>query len=60
MGALPKTVFILTLALLVAGGVAADQTGEIRGTVSDVSEAPLPGVVITAKGPNLQGQRNAV
>lgn len=49
-------------ALLVLSGVAlaADQTGEVRGTVSDDSGAPLVGVRVTARGPSLQGERSAV
>jgi hypothetical protein len=36
------------------------QTGEIIGKVTDATGAPLPGVVITAKSPGLQGIRTAV
>jgi hypothetical protein len=36
------------------------QTGEIRGIVTDDSKSPLPGVVITARSPKLQGLRTAL
>jgi hypothetical protein len=36
------------------------QTGEIRGKVSDESGEALPGVSITARSQSLQGMRNAV
>ena len=48
------------LALLIVGGAAADQTGEIRGSITDIAGASLPGVLVTAKSPGLQGQRTAV
>jgi hypothetical protein len=38
----------------------AQQTGEIRGVVIDDSKSPLPGVVITARSPKLQGLRTAL
>lgn len=60
MKACLKAALSLTLLFLVAGVAFADQTGEIRGTVTDVSGGPLPGVVVTASSPNLQGQRTAV
>jgi hypothetical protein len=38
----------------------AEQTGEIRGKITDEQGEALPGVAITAKSPSLQGIRNAV
>lgn len=38
----------------------AQQTGEIRGTITEETGVPLPGVAITARSPNLQGLRSAV
>src|ERR1043165_1688112 len=35
-------------------------TGSIAGTVTDGTGAALPGVTITAEGPQLQGRRTAV
>ena len=60
MKAFLKAALSLTLLFLVAGVAFADQTGEIRGTVTDVSGGPLPGVLVTARSPSLQGQRTAV
>jgi len=40
--------------------VFAKQTGEIRGKITEEKDEALPGVVITAKSPNLQGLRTAV
>lgn len=60
MNLLRKAAFSILLAFLLAGGVAADQTGEIRGNIADVVGGPLPGVLVTAKSPSLQGQRTAV
>ena len=60
MNACRKTAFSLALFSLVANGAVADQTGEIRGSVTVISGEPLPGVVVSAKSPSLQGQRTAV
>ncbi len=38
----------------------AQQTGEIRGKVTEEKGEVLPGVAVTAKSPNLQGLRTAV
>jgi Carboxypeptidase regulatory-like domain/TonB-dependent Receptor Plug Domain len=48
------------LALLVAVPASADQTGEIRGNILNVAGGAVPGVVVTATGPGLQGYRTAV
>jgi hypothetical protein len=51
------TFFILTLAF---GTLTAQQTGEIRGKVTEEKGEVLPRVSITARSPNLQGLRTAV
>ncbi|MFQ6038864.1 MAG: carboxypeptidase regulatory-like domain-containing protein, partial [Candidatus Aminicenantales bacterium] len=50
-------VFFLLLALIPP--LRAIETGEIKGKVVDEKGAPLPGVAITARSPNLQGARTA-
>jgi hypothetical protein len=60
MNAVFKGVCCAVLLLLSAGVVAADQTGEIRGTIADDSGGVLPGVLVTARSPSLQGLRTAV
>jgi hypothetical protein len=49
----------VALLLLLAAALAAEQSGEIRGRITDESGAVLPGVLVTARGPNLQGTRTA-
>jgi outer membrane receptor protein involved in Fe transport len=61
-----KSVYRFTLALsvclLVLAPVAvfAQTTGTVDGTVTDQSNAPLPGVTVELTSPNLQGTRTAV
>jgi hypothetical protein len=50
---------VLLLALAPAA-LAQNPTGDIRGTVTDADGGALPGVVVTATSPNLQGSRTAV
>lgn len=45
---------------LLTGTLAAQQTGEIRGKVTEEGGEALPGVAITARSPNLQGPRTTV
>lgn len=51
---------LLSLLSLVCIPTFGQQTGEIRGIVTDDAKSPLPGVAIAAKSPNLQGLRTAV
>ncbi len=61
-----KSVYRFTLALsvclllLVPVAVFAQTTGTVDGTVTDQSNAPLPGVTVELTSPNLQGTRTAV
>src|SRR5215510_2356709 len=61
-----KSVYRFTLALsvclllLVPVAVFAQTTGTVDGTVTDQSNAPLPGVTVELSSPNLQGTRTAV
>ncbi len=48
------------LLLLVPVAVFAQTTGTVDGTVTDQSNAPLPGVTVELTSPNLQGTRTAV
>ena len=43
-----------------AGAAAQSTTGTISGRVLDVQGAALPGAIVTAKSPNLQGSRESV
>jgi hypothetical protein len=60
MDSLFKKPCCFVLLLLFASAVAADQTGEIRGTIADETGGVLPGVLVTARGPSLQGSRTAI
>ena len=51
--------FVL-LILLICGALRAQQTGEIRGRITEEKGESLPGVAVTARSPNLQGLRTAV
>ena len=55
-----KRAFSFAACLFFVSSLFAIQTGEIIGKVTDDTGAPLPGVVITAKSPSLQGIRTAV
>jgi outer membrane receptor protein involved in Fe transport len=61
-----KSAYRLTLALsvclllLVPVAVFAQTTGTLEGTVTDQSNAPLPGVTVALTSPNLQGTRTGV
>jgi hypothetical protein len=48
------------LLLLVPVTVFAQTTGTVEGTVTDQSNAPLPGVTVELASPNLQGTRSGV
>jgi hypothetical protein len=47
------------LSLLAAEDVLAQTTGRIVGTIQDTTGAPVPGVVVTATSPALQGAQSA-
>jgi len=51
------TFFVL---ILLFGTLTAQQTGEIRGKITEGKGEALPGVAIVARSPNLQGLRTAV
>ena len=61
-----KSVYRFTLALsvclllLAPVAVFGQTTGTVEGTVTDQSNAPLPGVTVELTSPNLQGSRTAV
>ncbi len=61
-----KSVYRFTLALsvclllLAPVAVLGQTTGTVEGTVTDQSNAPLPGVTVELTSPNLQGTRSAV
>jgi len=50
----------LILLVLLCGTLGAQQTGEVRGRITDDKGEALPGVAITARSPHLQGLRTAV
>ena len=50
---------LLLLALAVPGQMAAQTTGDIKGSVVDSAGAPLPGVSVEARSPALQASRTA-
>ena len=56
---LRATVAFLIL-LLLCGILTAQQTGEIRGKVTEEKGEALPGIGITARSPSLQGLRTAI
>jgi hypothetical protein len=60
MNALFRGLCCAAVLLCLAGAAAADQTGEIRGAIADDTGGVLPGVLVTAMSPNLQGLRTAV
>lgn len=52
--------FLMMAALLVAlPARAVEVTGQIRGTVIDTDGGPIPGVVVNATSPEMQGARSA-
>ncbi len=51
---------LLAFAVCVAGTALAQTTGDLDGTVVDQSGAPLPGVTVELRSPQLQGVRSAV
>ena len=61
-----KSVYRFTLALsvclllLAPVAVFGQTTGTVEGTVTDQSNAPLPGVTVELTSPSLQGSRTAV
>jgi hypothetical protein len=54
---IPKIFAAGLVAALAAAFLFAIETGEIRGRILDEDGAGLPGVEVTAAGPNLQGKR---
>jgi hypothetical protein len=57
MGTLRQLPWASVLLALVAGAAYAEQTGEIRGTITDPIGAVLADVKVTARSPSLQGVR---
>jgi hypothetical protein len=56
-----KLLFLAIFLFFLFGGLSfATETGEIKGKVVDDNGEGLPGVEITAKGPNLQGVRSVL
>lgn len=55
-----RMMLLSTLILFVIAPLAAQQTGEIRGKITEDKGEILPGVSITARSPSLQGIRTAV
>ncbi len=55
-----KVIAICILVLLFSEILIAQQTGEIRGKISDEKGEALPGVSIAAKSPSLQGLRTGL
>jgi len=51
---------LIALVLLFVGTLEAQQTGEIRGKISEEKGEALAGVAVAARSPNLQGVRSAV
>jgi len=56
----PKVLCACVFGFMLCGFLYGQQTGEIRGKVTDEQGEALPGVAITARSPSLQGIRNAV
>jgi outer membrane receptor for Fe3+-dicitrate len=54
-----KTLAVLAVLLVAAAPLMAQTAGRITGTVTDKSGAPVPGAVITATSPALQGVQTA-
>ena len=51
---------LLVIAFCAASSAVAQTTGDLEGTVADQNGAPLPGVSVELKSPQLQGTRTAV
>src|SRR4051812_18873308 len=60
LGRLSACAALLGSLLLMPRPVSAQAGGIIIGTVTDQTQAVLPGVTVTASGPALMGTRNAV
>lgn len=60
MPPIPRILFLGTLGMMLCGLLSAEQTGEIRGKITEEKGEILPGVVITARSPSLQGLRTAI
>ncbi|MGB8957754.1 MAG: TonB-dependent receptor, partial [Candidatus Aminicenantales bacterium] len=60
MNKLVKSLCCCALLLLLSSVLGAEQTGEIRGKITDDKGEILPGVSITATSPSLQGMRTAL
>jgi outer membrane receptor protein involved in Fe transport len=50
----------LVIAFCAASAAVAQTTGDLEGTVADQNGAPLPGVSVELKSPQLQGTRTAI
>jgi hypothetical protein len=50
---------LATVALLPARALATEQTGKLRGVVTDPSEQPLEGVLVRVASPSMQGLRTS-
>ncbi|HRC84475.1 MAG TPA: TonB-dependent receptor [Thermoanaerobaculia bacterium] len=59
MSRLVRTLFVLSLALGLAPGLSAQTTGGIYGRVTDEQQGGLPGVLVVASSPSLQGTLQA-
>ena len=55
-----KRITVLVLGLVMAGGLVAQQTGSVEGTVLDQTGQPLPGVTVEATGDVLPRARTTV
>jgi hypothetical protein len=60
MNAFMRLAFLVALLLMIFGSLGAQQTGEIRGKITEEKGEILAGVAVTAKSPSLQGLRTAV
>jgi hypothetical protein len=56
----PKVLCACVFGFLLCGFLQGQQTGEIRGKITDQQGEALPGVAITARSPSLQGTRAAL
>ena len=52
--------YLWTIVFLAVAPLAAQQTGEIRGKITEEKGEVLPGVAVTARSPSLQGIRTAI
>jgi len=59
-GSRRAVILLFSAGLLVPISAAAQTTGKIVGTISDESNAAVPGVLVELSGPRLQGRRSAI